>query len=447
MRFLLVGLSAALTLVGLTAAQQPASGVFLGIRGAPPASGRPGASVVELVPGGTGAALGLRPGDVIIEANGKPIASSEDMQAFTRGLRPGDRIELKVVRNAEPMTLTGVAAAGGPPVAVTAEVARSTALDFARALEEDYYDPAIGARYAQRLRVQAAAAAYDAAGNRGALASRLTEEVQAISPDKHLRLLDGPADGGPRMRRVAVGGQVQAATIAPGQPLEEAREIAPGILYLRFALFPNDPAVIAAVTEFLDSHQDASSVIFDIRGHRGGSTGIMDAIFPYLYAEETPLIRTDARESVARRYGGQPPATMRRLSAPAGIVRDEHVAIPHPSKNGLKDAKVFVLTSNASGSAAEHFALALKASGRATLIGATTRGMGNFALGGTRPVANGFSAFIPSGRSYDPHTGKGWEGTGVEPNLAVDPAAALVEALVRSGLDRSDAEALGRPKD
>ena len=137
---------------------------------------------------------------------------------------------------------------------------------------------------------------------------------------------------------------------------------------------------------------------------------------------------------------------MRRLSAPAGIVRDEHVAIPHPSKNGLKDAKVFVLTSNASGSAAEHFALALKASGRATLIGATTRGMGNFALGGTRPVANGFSAFIPSGRSYDPHTGKGWEGTGVEPNLAVDPAAALVEALVRSGLDRSDAEALGRPK-
>jgi C-terminal processing protease CtpA/Prc len=450
MRFVIAGLLVAATLVPPVTAQQDQPRVFLGIRGGSPGAGQPGAAVGEIVPGGTAEAIGLRPGDLIVEANGRKIASSGDMQAWTQSLRPGDRIELNIVRGSEKLTLAGTAQIGAPlpnaaSDAITPSIARSTALDFARVLEQDYFDPAIGARYAAKLRERAAAGAFDSAGGKRALAEALTEEVLAVSPDKHLRLFAGSAPQGPRMMRTAPGARAEAlAVIAPGQPLEEARVIAPGILYLRFSMFPNDPGVIAAVSAFLDGHQGAKSVIFDIRGHRGGSTGIMDAIFPYLYAKETALIWADARESVARQFGGEAPPTMRRLSAPAGIVRDEHVAIPHPTRDGLKDAQVFVLTSNATGSAAEHFALALKASGRATLIGATTRGMGHFALGGTRPIANGFSAFVPSGRTYDPRTGKGWEGTGVEPNVAVDPQLALIEALVRSGVERAKAETLGR---
>jgi C-terminal processing protease CtpA/Prc len=103
----------------------------------------------------------------------------------------------------------------------------------------------------------------------------------------------------------------------------------------------------------------------------------------------------------------------------------------------LRDAKIYLLTAGRTGSAAEHFALAMKRTGRATLIGETTAGAGHF--GGMLPLNDNFAAFIPVGRTFDPDTGKGWEGDGVTPHVEVPAADALIEALVRSGIARDDA--------
>ena len=87
--------------------------------------------------------------------------------------------------------------------------------------------------------------------------------------------------------------------------------------------------------------------------------------------------------------------------------------------------------------AIEHFALAMKRTGRATLIGEATAGAGHF--GGMLPLNDNFAAFIPVGRTFDPDTGEGWEGRGVSPDVEVPVADALVEALVRSGIGRDEA--------
>ena len=97
-----------------------------------------------------------------------------------------------------------------------------------------------------------------------------------------------------------------------------------------------------------------------------------------------------------------------------------------------------MLTSGATGSAAEHLTLALKRTGRATIVGETTAGAGHY--GGMRPIGDHFAAFIPVGRTFDPDTGDDWEGDGVAPDVSVPAAAALTEALVRAGLDRAEAE-------
>ena len=55
-------------------------------------------------------------------------------------------------------------------------------------------------------------------------------------------------------------------------------------------------------------------------------------------------------------------------------------------------------------------------------------------------VGDKFDVFIPVGRTFDPDTGKDWEGTGVAPDVAVPARDALVEALVRSGVSRTEAE-------
>ena len=44
------------------------------------------------------------------------------------------------------------------------------------------------------------------------------------------------------------------------------------------------------------------------------------------------------------------------------------------------------------------------------------------------------------GRTFDPDTGKDWEGGGIAPDVPVAADQALVEALLRSGLDRAQAE-------
>jgi C-terminal processing protease CtpA/Prc len=93
---------------------------------------------------------------------------------------------------------------------------------------------------------------------------------------------------------------------------------------------------------------------------------------------------------------------------------------------------VFVLTSGFSASAAEHFVLALKHTGRATIVGRTTYGANHF--GGDQDLGGGFTAFIPVGRAYDPKTGKDWEGVGITPDIDVAPEEALIKALTLSGV-------------
>jgi len=106
----------------------------------------------------------------------------------------------------------------------------------------------------------------------------------------------------------------------------------------------------------------------------------------------------------------------------------------------LKDAKVYLLTSKGTFSAAEHLSLALKRTHRATLVGEATGGGAHF--GGMAPMGKGYAAFIPVGRTFDPDTGESWEGTGVKPDVAVPADKALDEALKLAGAKTTGADAL-----
>lgn len=98
-----------------------------------------------------------------------------------------------------------------------------------------------------------------------------------------------------------------------------------------------------------------------------------------------------------------------------------------PAENGF-DGDVYVLTGSRTGSAAELAADALKASGRATLIGETTDGE---MLSQTLfDMPGGFHLFLPVADYYSFAHGR-IEGTGVTPHIAVDADSAMDEALTR----------------
>ena len=296
----------------------------------------------------------------------------------------------------------GQAAAPAPAVFDIA-VAKRAAADLADQIERDFVFPETARAYAARLRAQLAAGAYDRAGDARAFATMVTDDLQAVAPDGHLGM-KAPGAGVP----MRAGG-------APVPEMERQGWIAPGIAFVRFNAFMGAPATLQGIDAFLDGHQGAKALIVDLRAHRGGGPAEMDVIFPRLYAEPRTLMVMDTRASVAE----TPPSPMMiRVAGPAEIVRDEHRVTPRSPRSPWATTPVILLTSGRTASAAEHFASALKESGRATLIGEVTAGAGNY--GRIAELPGGYTAFIPFGHSYYPGT-KGWEGTAT---LGVAPAEA-----------------------
>jgi C-terminal processing protease CtpA/Prc len=194
---------------------------------------------------------------------------------------------------------------------------------------------------------------------------------------------------------------------------------------------------MAGLRQWLAENRDAKTLIFDLRNHHGGGAREQDLIFSYLFAEKTPLVKMAVAKGIYESRGFPMPggATFQFASEGDKIVAT-HSAVPGED-TPLRRAKVYLLVSNKTASAAEHFALALKSTGRAILIGEATAGANHF--GGPEPLNEHFAVWMPVGRTYDIKTGKDWEGSGIAPDVEVDPKQALVVALEKAGLRREQA--------
>lgn len=310
-----------------------------------------------------------------------------------------------------------------------------------------FVDPATGRRYADMLRSKLAAGQYEGIGEAKDMARRLTQDLQAVSADGHLRvdlmppgprLVESSAAGAtgrvdtspPRTARPSLAPR-QASALAPMDlpSVAETKWIAPGVAYIRFNQFAGEPASVAAIQAFVKDHATAKAIIIDTRSlSRGGGLAEMDALFPHLFDRETVLVemavaKNDGPSGGPIPFGG---CTLRDVSGPANMLVRQHLAVPDVEPR-LAKAKVFYLTSKRTRSAGEHFALALQRTHRGILIGERTAGANHF--GGIEPIGAGLAAFVPVGRTYDPDTGKDWEGTGIVPDIEVPADQALDRAL------------------
>lgn len=317
---------------------------------------------------------------------------------------------------------------GSPAQAAT--VARAATLeDLAAKLTDRFVDPDVGLKYAAMLRANAKAGKYDAIGDNGEFAKAVTADLQAVAFDGHLKV---KVDG------VPATGNAGGPSAGDAKAIEAAQRLTPDIAYIRIGKFFGEPEAMAGIKTFLTDNADAKTIIFDVRTHIGGGLDEMDLIFPLIFDKAQVLVGMDTRSSVESPLSDGP--TLRRAAAPDTVVRREHFVTPAAALGNLRQAKVYVLSSGRTGSAGEHFVLSMKRTHRATVIGDTTYGAGNF--GGNVSIAGGFTAWIPVGRTFDPDTNKGWDYAGIAPNVAVPAAEALTEALVRSGVAKAEAERL-----
>jgi retinol-binding protein 3 len=282
-------------------------------------------------------------------------------------------------------------------------------------VEGMYVSPDTAAMITAHLRARAAAGAYDALTDRGALAEVLTRDLRAVNRDGHLYVRD--ATSGP----VAGGAGVPAAP-----PVSDEGPAALG--FTRVERLPGNVGYIeiaaplvgrpgrdaedrALVGEVVRQMEGADAVIIDLRGSPGGSALLANHLVSHFLPAGTHLFTVESRLSGNR--------SERRAAA----------EVPGPR---LLSVPVYVLTSQRTFSAGEDIAFSFASQGRATLVGESTGGGGrNNTL---VRLAHGMMASISATRVIDPRTGgEAWERVGVPPTLEVPEADALQAALRHAG--------------
>lgn len=281
---------------------------------------------------------------------------------------------------------------------------RAAVIDSAVArLARTYVEADTGRMIGDRLKARLAAGAYDRLDNPAQFAEAVTTDLRSLNGDLHLSLrYTPPGGGGPSGPGGPGGADPRLQNFGLGR-----LEILDGnVGYLEITGFMGAPGYQDAVVDALRFLARTDAVIIDVRRNPGGSGEMSHFVFShFLGATPVSTIRVS-----------------RRAPAPP-VVRQSLGEVPGPRR---PDVPLFVLTSRATGSAAEEFSFVLKNRKRATIVGTRTAGAGHMVT--SAPVGHGFVIGLSITRVSDPETGLEWEQVGVQPDRDVAADVALVEA-------------------
>jgi retinol-binding protein 3 len=301
----------------------------------------------------------------------------------------------------------------GPDLKIDA-AARATVIEGSLAALKKYYVfPDIAAKIELEIKKLAAAKKYDALTSAKAFAAALTADLQAVSHDKHMRLVYSPdvitdrkPDGPPppadleRFRdevRFWNAGYVKAERLDGN------------VGYLRLDAFMPVAEAAPRAAGAMTLLADTDALIIDLRENGGGDPASVALLVSYLFAADDERHINDI------------------YWRPDGSTK-QYWTFHDLSGKRYADKPVYVLTSKTTFSGAEEFAYDVQNLKRATLVGETTGGGAN--PGGPEKVHPHFMVNVPRGRAISPVTKTNWEGTGVVPEVRVAAAKALDTAYL-----------------
>jgi hypothetical protein len=224
---------------------------------------------------------------------------------------------------------------------------------------------------------------------------------EPITPAPNAPGPNGPAPRAPLAPAPRVAGPDAAM-------LPDVRILDGNIGYMAVNAMPPSESAQQAIAAAFALLGRTDALILDLRGNTGGSPAIVGLIEGYL--SEGPPRTTN---TVHWRNDDRP----------------ERLRTAYVGELSYGSQKpVYVLTSQATFSAAEQLSYDLQAFGRAAIVGETTGGGSHTSNIGPVPLGHGFVANIPTGYLVNAVTGTNWEGTGVQPDVAVPAEEALAAA-------------------
>ncbi|KPL02437.1 MAG: hypothetical protein AMJ90_05825 [candidate division Zixibacteria bacterium SM23_73_2] len=269
------------------------------------------------------------------------------------------------------------------------------------ALNEIYVFPDVAQKMEKHLRKKYQKKEYKEITSLRDFGQKLTENLQEISKDRHLRVMFMSDEMLAGFQGDTLTDEEKKRELEKRQRdnfcFKEIKLLEGNIGYIDFRCFSDagdaGPTAVAAMN-FL-AHTDA--IIFDLRQNGGGSPSMIQLISSYFFDEPVHLNSFYIRKSDSTHQ----------------FWTQSHVQGPR-----MTDVDIYVLTSSRTFSGAEEFTYNFKNLKRGTIIGETTGG-------GAHPVDGrifsnlNVGMSLPFGRAVNPITGTNWEGTGVEPDIKV----------------------------
>jgi len=286
---------------------------------------------------------------------------------------------------------------------------RARVIDGAIAkLDESYVFPETAKRMADSVRARAKRGGYDNVTNGMSFASMLTEDFQAVSHDRHLRVNFSPSpmpernQSGPTPEQME---QMRRQMERQNCGFVKAELLDGNVGYLKFDFFADPEICGPTASAAMNFLANADALIIDLRDNGGGSPKMVTYMCSYLFSQ-----RTHVNDLWTRRTNST----------------EEFWTHDVPGKRLADNRPVYVLTSKRTFSGGEEFTYDLKNLKRATIVGETTGG-GAHPVSGQR-IDEHFIIGVPFARAISPITKTNWEGTGVEPDVKVPAAQALTTA-------------------
>ena len=295
---------------------------------------------------------------------------------------------------------------------------RASVIDaVARYTEDNYLFPDRAREIARAIRRHQKDGSYNDITSADALATRLTADLQAVTPDQHLKVFfsaesrpvrEAPCE--PSAEEIA---QRRLGAVRRKFGIERAEHLDGNVGYLKLTKF-DDPALagetLAAAMRFLGN---TDGLLIDLRQNGGGHSDMVAMLTSYFFEGE-PVHLVD----LYSRLTGE---TSQSWTLPY---------VPGPHYTG---EPVFVLTGGRTFSAAEQFTYCLQKMGRVVVVGEVTRGGAHFAE--IFQINPHFAVMVPVGSATSPLTKGDWEGTGITPDVAV-PGDAAVRTAHRLALEK-----------
>ncbi len=292
---------------------------------------------------------------------------------------------------------------------ITKEYKKEVIQSISQLMNDFYVFPEVAKLTEAHLKAQLLDGYFDQFENNETFATALTNSVQAINKDKHMRIWSNqPSINSEKSQERTVDEYIIGIDRSRGanSGFNTVKILDGNVGYLDLRGFAGMETGKHIADAYMKLMSRTDAIIIDLSKNGGGSPRMVQYLCSYFFNQKLLLNSLYWRE---------------------GNSTEEFWTLDEVGGRRMPDVPLFIITSERTFSGAEEFSYNMQTQKRATLVGKTTGGGANPGRG--MRINENLRVFIPTGKAINPITKTNWEGVGVIPEIETTVEGAYDKTL------------------